>query len=39
VAKGVRCAMPEEYGILKRRLPALTTALRRRYVEDSGIWG
>jgi hypothetical protein len=39
VAKGLRCAMPEEYGTLKRRLPGLTRALRERYVEDSGMWG
>jgi hypothetical protein len=39
LAKGVRCAVPEEYGILRRRLPGLTRALRERYVEDSGMWG
>jgi hypothetical protein len=38
VAKGMRCAMPEEYGTLKRRLPALTRSLRQRYVEDTGMW-
>ncbi len=30
--------MPEEYDLLKRRLPRLTKWLRRRYVEDTGIW-
>ena len=39
LAKGVRCAIPEEYGILRRRLPGLTRRLRERYVEDSGMWG
>ena len=38
VAKGLRCAMPEEYDRLKRRLPRLTKLLRRRYVENTGIW-
>jgi hypothetical protein len=39
VAKGVRCALPEEYASLKRTLPGLTSSLRGRYVEDSGMWG
>jgi hypothetical protein len=39
VAKGMRCAMPEEYDALKRRLPRLMSSLRGRYVEDSGMWG
>ena len=39
LAKGVRCALPEEYGIVRRRLPGLTRRLRERYVEDSGMWG
>jgi hypothetical protein len=39
LAKGVRCAVPEEYGNLKRRVPGLTRRLRERYVEDSGMWG
>jgi hypothetical protein len=38
LAKGMRCALPEEYGLLKARFPALTGALRRRMVEDSGMW-
>lgn len=39
LAKGIRCALPEEYGILRRKLPGLTRRLRERYVEDSGMWG
>ena len=39
LAKGVRCALPDEYGAIKRRLPGLTTSLRRRFVEKSGRWG
>ena len=38
VAKGVRCAVPEEYGNLKRRLPGLTTRLRGRFIEKTGMW-
>jgi hypothetical protein len=38
VAKGIRCAVPEEYGNLKRRLPGLTSRLRERFVEKSGMW-
>ncbi len=38
VAKGLRCAMPEEYGALKRKLPRLTRSLRSRYVENTGMW-
>jgi hypothetical protein len=38
VAKGIRCAVPEEYGNLKRRLPGLTKRLRGRVVEKSGMW-
>jgi hypothetical protein len=38
IAKGVRYAVPEEYGNLKRRLPGLTTRLRGRLVEKSGMW-
>ncbi|HWF56524.1 MAG TPA: hypothetical protein VG223_17930 [Solirubrobacteraceae bacterium] len=38
LAKAVRCAVPEEYGTLKRRLPGLTTSLRKRYVENNGMW-
>jgi hypothetical protein len=39
LAKGARCAMPEEYDALKRRFPRLTKSLRGRYVEDTGMWG
>ncbi|MCW3016748.1 MAG: hypothetical protein JWO02_3840 [Solirubrobacterales bacterium] len=39
LAKGARCAMPEEYDTLKRRFPRLTKSLRGRYVEDTGMWG
>jgi hypothetical protein len=39
VAKGVRYALPEEYLNVKRRLPALTTSLRGKYLEKSGMWG
>jgi hypothetical protein len=39
VAKGVRCALPEEYESIKRRLPGLTRSLRGRYIEKSGKWG
>jgi hypothetical protein len=38
VAKAVRCALPEEYGVLKSRMPGVTQALRRRVVESSGMW-
>jgi hypothetical protein len=38
LAKGIRCAVPEEYGNLKRRLPGLTRRLRGRVVEKSGMW-
>lgn len=38
LAKGIRCALPEEYGAIKRRLPGFTTSLRRRIVEKSGRW-
>ena len=38
LAKGVRCALPEEYDNLKKRLPGLTSRFRRRVVEDSGMW-
>lgn len=39
VAKGVRCALPEEYASVKRALPGVTKRLRGRIVEDSGMWG
>jgi hypothetical protein len=38
VAKGVRCALPEEYDNVKRRLPGLTASLRSRFVERTGMW-
>jgi hypothetical protein len=38
LAKGVRCALPEEYDDLKRRLPGLAAQFRSRVVEDSGMW-
>jgi hypothetical protein len=38
LAKGVRCAMPEEYDTLKHRFPRLVRRLRGHYLEDSGFW-
>ncbi len=38
VAKGMRCAMPEEYDGIKRRAPGLMNRLRGRWLEDSGMW-
>jgi hypothetical protein len=38
LAKGVRCALPEEYDNLKHRLPGLAARFRSRVVEDSGMW-
>jgi hypothetical protein len=38
VAKGIRCALPEEYDNVKRRLPGLTSRLRGRLIEKSGMW-
>jgi hypothetical protein len=38
VAKGIRCALPEEYDNVKRRLPGLTSSLRGRFVEKGGMW-
>jgi hypothetical protein len=38
VAKGLRCAMPEEYDKLKHRVPGLMRRLRGRILEDSGMW-
>ncbi len=38
LAKGARCALPEEYDALKHRFPRLTRTLRGRYVEDNGMW-
>jgi hypothetical protein len=39
LAKGARIALPDEYGVLKRRLPRLARSLRGRYVENTGLWG
>jgi hypothetical protein len=39
VAKGLRCAMPEEYDALKHRFPGVVRRLRSRYLEDVGLWG
>jgi hypothetical protein len=39
LAKGVRCALPDEYDAIKRRFPGAARALRARYVEDGGMWG
>jgi hypothetical protein len=39
VAKGLRCAMPEEYDKVKHRFPALMRRLRGRYLEGTGLWG
>jgi hypothetical protein len=38
VAKGLRCAVPEEYDHVKRRFPVLMTRLRGRYLEQGGLW-
>jgi hypothetical protein len=38
VAKGIRCALPEEYDNVKRRLPGLAASLRNRFIERSGKW-
>lgn len=38
LAKGVRCAVPEEYDDVRRRFPRVAKALRGRYLEDSGMW-
>jgi hypothetical protein len=38
VAKGLRCALPEEYYALKRNLPGVAQALRTRYLESTGKW-
>lgn len=38
LAKGARIALPDEYGVLKRRLPRLARALRGRFVESTGLW-
>jgi hypothetical protein len=38
VAKGVRCALPEEYESIKRRLPGLSERLRGRFIEKGGMW-
>jgi hypothetical protein len=38
VAKGIRCALPEEYDNVRRRLPGVTSSLRGRFVERNGMW-
>jgi hypothetical protein len=38
VAKGIRCALPEEYDNIKRRLPGLAASLRGRLIERAGMW-
>jgi hypothetical protein len=38
VAKGIRCALPEEYDNVRRRLPGVTASLRSRFVERNGMW-
>jgi hypothetical protein len=38
LAKGARCAMPDEYDSVKHRFPKIMKALRGRYLEDTGIW-
>lgn len=37
-AKGVRIAIPEEYGWLKSKLPGVVNLIRGRVVNQSGIW-
>jgi hypothetical protein len=39
VAKGLRCALPDEYDAVKHRFPGLMRRLRGRYLEDTGLWG
>jgi hypothetical protein len=39
LAKGVRCALPDEYDALKKRFPAIARSLRGRYIDDKGMWG
>jgi hypothetical protein len=39
VAKGLRCAFPDEYDAVKHRFPGLVRRLRGRYLEDAGLWG
>jgi hypothetical protein len=38
VAKGIRCALPEEYDNVKRRVPGLAASLRGRFIEKGGMW-
>jgi hypothetical protein len=38
LAKGIRCAWPEEYDNVKRRLPGVTSSIRGRLVEKGGMW-
>ena len=39
MAKGLRCALPDEYDAIKHRFPSLMRRLRGRYLEDTGLWG
>jgi hypothetical protein len=39
MAKGLRCALPDEYDAIKHRFPALMRRLRGRYLDDTGLWG
>lgn len=39
IAKGLRCALPDEYDAVKHRFPGVMRRLRGRYLEDSGLWG
>jgi hypothetical protein len=39
IAKGLRCALPEEYYALKRSLPQVAQSLRTQYLENTGKWG
>lgn len=39
LAKGARIALPDEYGVLKRRFPRLAKSIRGHYVENTGMWG
>ena len=37
--KSIRLVLPEEYGRVKDRFPALSQKVRSRFVRSSGIWG
>lgn len=39
LAKGARCALPDEYAAIKKKFPGLVRKLRGRYMENNGIWG